>query len=351
MRQIFISILMLTSLIAFGQNAQIDDLWKMYNSHDSKSIIDKAKPLLEDEPNNVDFNLIIGRSYADLGDFKNALTFLETAVTNDINNSWRKAWALNYLGTCYFMLQDYADSETSLNECIELNATKNATNNAYGQTLLFGFNEFYKTWKTVEIDNFRFHFQNMSDTDIEKYTTLRKDAYKKINSFFKSSLPKKIDFYVWQSIDDAKKILRTNLEFSKPNFCVVHTFNQQTIGYEITQVISNYTSNISKKTRFINEGTAFCFDQTHKDRLKQVRYWITTNNNQIRINDCWENGDRYAEVILYPLSGLFVKELIDNFGKKKFLEFFDNQTYDNAKLIFGDKLDKVIQELENKINS
>lgn len=350
MRQFLTSILILTSLIVFGQNSQIDNLWKLYNSHDFKSVIGKAKTLLENEPDNIDINLIIGRSYTDLGDFKSAVNFLETTVTNDNNNSWRKAWALSCLGTCYFMLQDYDDSETSLNECIELNATKNATNNAYGQTLLFGFNEFYKTWKTVETDNFCFHFQDMNDTEIENYTILREVAFKEINDFFKNSLPKKIDFYVWQSRDDAKKILRANLGFSKPNFCIVHTFYQQTIGHEMTHVISNYTSDISKKTRFINEGTAVCFDQSHQDRLKQIKDWISANNNQIRIKDCWENGDGYAEDILYPLSGLFVKELIDNFGEKKFLEFFGNQTYDNAKLVFGDKLDKVIQEFENMIN-
>ncbi|MCP4551026.1 MAG: hypothetical protein GY834_03055 [Bacteroidetes bacterium] len=351
MKKFFTSILILTSLISFGQNTAIDYLWKLYNLHDLQSVIDRAKPLLENEPNNIDLNLIIGRSYTDLGDFKNALTYLEFAVTNDNNNSWRKAWALSYLGTCYFMLQDYNDSESSLNECINLNATKNATNNAYGQTLLFGFNEFYKTWKIVETDNFRFHFQNMNDKQIEKYTSLREIAYKEINGFFKSSLPKKIDFYVWESREDAKKILRANLGFSKPNFCIVHTHYQQTIGHEMTHVISNYTSDISKKTRFINEGTAVCFDQSHQERLKKIKYWITTNNKQISIKDYWGNGKEYDEEILYPLSGLFVKELIDNFGSEKFLEFFKNQSYENAKLIFGNKLDTMIKEFEKKINT
>ena len=351
MRKIFTSIFILTSIISSGQNAAIEDLWKLYNSQDLKTVIEKAKPLIEKDPNNVDLNLLMGRSFADQADFKNALPYLELTVKNDNNNSWQKAWALSYLGTCYFMLQDYNNSESSLNDCIKLNATKNATNTAYGQALLFGFNEFYKTWKIVETDNFRFHFQDMSATGVEKYISEREVAYKEINGFFKSTLPKKIDFFVWESREDAMKVLHANLGFSKPNFCIVHLYYQPTIGHEMTHVISNYTTEIKNKTRFINEGIAVCFDLSNQDKLKLLKDYIAANNKQVAIKDCWENGDKYGEEILYPLSGLFVKELIDSFGKEKFLEFFKNQTYDNAKLVFGNKLDLIIEELEKKINT
>lgn len=350
MKKYFTLILILSSLISVGQNPTIEDLWKLYNSHDFKSVLEKAKPLIENEPNNLDLNSILGRMYTDLGNYKDAIPYLDFTVKNDKNNSWQKAWALGYLGTCYFMEQKYEESEKSINECISLNSTKNATNDAYGKSLLFGFDEFYKNWKIVETANFRFHFQNMNDTDIEKYITFREKAYTEINDFFKSKLPKKIDFYVWESREDAKKILRKNLGFANPDFCIVHTHYQQTIGHEITHVISNYTSAISNKTRFINEGTAVCFDQSLQDREKQVKDWMITNNKPIDIKDYWENGNEYAEEILYPLSGLFVRELLDNFGNDKFLEFFKNQTYENAKSVFGDQLDNVIQAFENKIN-
>lgn len=351
MRNIIISILILSGLISFGQNSAIEDLWKLYDSHEFKSVIDKAKPLLEKDTTNLDLNLISGRAYTELGYYKDAVPYLEFTVRNDNYNSSRKAWALGYLGTCYFMLQKYDDSEKSLNECIDLKSTKNATNYAYGKSLLFGFNVFYKNWKIVETDNFRFHFQNMNDADIEKYILSREIAYKEINDFFKSSLPKKIDFYVWESREDAKNILRANLGFSKPNFCIVHTHYQQTIGHEMTHVISNYTSEITNKTRFINEGKAVCFDLSNQDRLKLVKNWISTSNKKITVKDYWVNGEKYDEEILYRLSGLFVKELIDNFGRDIFLEFFKNQTYQNGKLVFGDKLDNVIQEFEIKINT
>jgi len=43
--------------------------------------------------------------------------------------------------------------------------------------------------------------------------------------------------------------------------------------------------------------------------------------------------------------------LIKNFGPEKFKEFFGNQTYENARLVFGEKLDKVIKVFEDKINT
>lgn len=351
MRIIFTSILILSGLISYGQNSAIEDLWMLYDSRDFKSVIDKAKPLLENDTNNLDLNLVLGRTYTEQGYYKDAVQYLEFTVKNDNYNSSRKAWALGCLGTCYFMLQKYDESGISLNACISLKSTKNATNYAYGKSLLFGFNEFYKNWKIVETANFRFHFQDMNDAEIEKYTSVRELAYKEINGFFRSTLPKKIDFYVWNSREDAKRILGADLGFSKPNFCIVHAHYQQTIGHEMTHVISNYTSEIKNKTRFINEGTAVYFDQSNQDRLKLVKGWISTNNKQITVKDYWANGEKYAEEILYRLSGLFVKELIANFGKDKFLEFFKNQTYENGKLVFGDKLDTVILEFEIKINT
>jgi tetratricopeptide (TPR) repeat protein len=351
MKKIITSVLILLSLISFGQTSSIDSLQKLYNSHDFKSVIEIATPLLKNQPDNLDLNLMLGRSHTDLGDCNSALPYLEFTAKNDNNNSWRKAWALSYLGTCYFMLQKYDDSEKSLNECIYINATKNSTNEAYGKLSFFCFTEFYKNWKIAETENFRFHFQNMNDVDIEKYISSREMAYKEINGFFNSMLPKKIDFYVWESRDDAMRILKKNLGFAIPEFCIVHSYFQQTKGHEMTHVISNYTSKISNKTRFINEGIAVCFDQTNQDKLELVKNWIKTNNKQVAIREYWENGNAYADEILYPLSGLFVKELLENFGKEKCLEFFKNQTYDNAKVVFGDKLEKVILDFENKINT
>lgn len=350
MKKFLTLVLILLSLFSFGQNSSIEDLWKLYNLQDLTSVIEQAKPLLENDPNNTDLNLLVGRSYTDQVDYKNAIPYLESTIQNDKNNSWRKAWALAYLGTCHFMLQDYANSKKSIKACFDLDVTKNVNQYANKLILLFGFDDFYKDWEIVESDNFRFHFQNMNVADIKSYVSSREEAFQNINKFFNSKLPKKIDFFVWESRDDAKNQLKANLGFADPGFCIVHSHYQQTKGHEMTHVISNYSTKVINKTGLINEGTAVCFDQTRQNKEQIVKDWSKTNGIKISIAEVWVNWKKYPEELTYPLSGLFVNELIENFGQGKFIEFFGNQTYENAKIIFGDKLDKVISDFETQVS-
>lgn len=350
MRTIFTAILLLISVVLLGQNPEIAGLWEEYSAGQHQLVINKAVSLLESDPQNVDLNLMVGRSYADQGLYKEAIPFLEATAANDKKHSWRKAWALSYLGSCHFMLQNYEDSKKFIKTCIELKATRNVTNNANGQLRLFGYDAFYDTWKIVETGHFRFHFQDMSDREIEIYASRKEAAYQKINEFFNSQLPKKIDYFVWHSREDAMKVLRANLGFARPKYSLVHTFYRQTVGHEMTHVISYYSGEVETITSFINEGTAVCFDQSNQDRWQQVKEWAATNNKKIKVMDFWMYGSEQSDEILYPLAGLFVQELIARFGKEKFLEFFVNQTYENALFVFGSEVEASIKEFEARIN-
>ncbi|MGB3229329.1 MAG: hypothetical protein WBB02_15240 [Saprospiraceae bacterium] len=350
MKKFITLILILLSLISFGQGPILDDLWKLYQSHDYDKVIENAKSHLNTDSLKADLNLLLGRSYADKGEFNKAIPYLKFTADNEFDYSWRKAWALGYLGTCYFMLQDYKNSENSILECLNLKSTKNVTKYAYKRYLFFGFVDYYSNWKIIESNNFRFHFQNMNESGIKNYIASHELAFNEINNFFKSYLPKKIDFFVWDSNEDAKKLLRAELGFSDPEMCIVHSHFQQTIGHEMTHVISHYSTKIVKKTELINVGTSVCFDQSNIKRAHIVKEWVKLHDKKITIKDIWINWKSYPEELTYPLSGLFVKELINNFGREKFIEFFSNQTFDNAKLVFGDNINKVIKEFEDRIN-
>ena len=351
MRNAITSFLLLICLTASGQNPTIENLWKQYQSGDYDLVIEKAIALRDSDPDNPDLSLLLGRAYADNGDYQEALPYLRFTVTNDSTGSFRKAWALGYLGTCYFMTQEDDKSNKALRACIDLNATRNATQYAGKRIALFGYDDFYKGWKTRESEHFKFHFQNLADAHIEQFISLREEAYKSINSFFQSKMPAKINFFVWASTEDARQILRTNPGFADPKLCIVHSLDHQTKGHEMTHVISHYTANIIAKTALINEGTAACFDQDGKNRERIVKDWIKANNRTIAIKDLWINWKSFPEEFSYPLSALFVRNLIDEFGKAKFLEFFTNQTYENAKSVFGARFDETIQEFEDRINN
>ncbi|QGY46356.1 hypothetical protein GM418_22640 [Maribellus comscasis] len=338
--------LLFICFLANGQSPQVQELGKLYMSGKYDQTIEKANKYLNSDPENLDYKVILGRALTDKGNYKEAISHLQYAIDRD--NSWRKAWGLGYLGTCYYMLSDFDKSESALKSCINLNATKNATRYSARRLGIFGYDSFYKDWTVKESKHIRFHFQNMSDQKIKLYIESREKAFVEINKFFESSVPRKIDFFVWNSRDDAKRIVHANLGFAEPAYCIVHSHFQQTKGHELTHVISNYSNQITQKTGLINEGTSVCFDLANRNDEKLVFDWIKENNQKIDIKDIWANWRKYPHELTYPLSGLFVNELISEFGKEKFLAFFSNQTYENAKTVFGNELDILIEKFENK---
>ncbi|MHB0756967.1 tetratricopeptide repeat protein [Polaribacter sp. M15] len=329
----------------------MDLLGKLYASQDFDKTIEKANEFLNEDKTNLDYLHILGRAMADKGDFENAIPILNKSAKDDNNNLWRKAWALGYIGTCQFMLGNHEKSETALRECINLNATKNATRYAYKRIYLFGYDSFFDDWDIIESDNFRFYFQKMSESNKKYFVESREKSFNEINKFFKSKLPKKIDFFVWDSREDAKKILKANLGFSNPHSCIIHSHFQQTKGHEMTHVISNFIAKKYNKTEFINEGTAVCFDLSNQNKQKMVKEWISQQGQKVDIKKIWTDFRKYPDALTYPLSGLFVRELIDKYGNDKFLTFFPDQTYENAKNIYGKEIDVFINDFENKMNN
>jgi len=105
-----------------------------------------------------------------------------------------------------------------------------------------------------------------------------------------------------------------------------------------------------QKTSLINEGTSVCFDLSDNNSEESVLNWVKANNQKIDIKNIWSDWTKYPEEFSYPLSGLFVKEIIMKFGREKFLVFFTNQSYKNAKSVFGNDIDILIEEFENKYN-
>lgn len=337
------------SAFASAQDPRIENLWKLYGAGQREEAIAQATALRSADVDQAAVSLLLGRANADEGKYKEAIPYLDFVVTH-ANKKWDKAWALGYLGTCYFMQERYDESEMALEKAMELNATENATTYAKTKMLLFGFDEFYKSWSVTSSKHFNFHFQNMPAKDMSAFVARAEESFEIINNFFQSELPKKIDFFVWASKEDAKKVLHRDVGFSSPGFCVTHSHFEQTRGHEMTHVISNYSAKIYKRTGLINEGTGVCFDLANRDDQQKVKDWVKSNGKTVSVTDLWTNWNIYPAEVSYPLSGLFVQALIDEFGKPRFIEFFRDQTYENGKLVFGEKLDDVIGEVENSVN-
>lgn len=342
--------------VKYIEKTKLDSLWKDYFSGNyNKLLIEEDSLLLEYSWDN-NINLLYGRTYTEIEKFENAIPYLLKVTKNVGSESWQQAWAYAYLGTCYYMQGRNSKAKKAFEKCIDLNATRNVNQFAKMRMLLFGFNEFYDNWSTVSTKYFRFHFQNKSASNLnhKRFIFKRSIAYNTINEFFNSKIPKKIDFFVWDSDDDALKLFERNLGFSNTRYCVIHSHYKQTPGHELTHILSpRYVEDVmvyNKPSDFIFEGTSVYFDLSGRSRELMVEKAINQYNKDISIIDLWENFRSFPEGFSYPIAGYFIQELIKIFGKEKYLEFYADQSYENALNIFGPELVILITDIENKFN-
>jgi tetratricopeptide (TPR) repeat protein len=343
------TLLQIIFLIGFciSSYAQKSEMSNAFKNKEYEKVIELGKQLIESEPNDFDGLLEIGKAYNFLNEFKKAIPFLEKA-RDCSKKDWQFAWSNIELMESNFAIGNIEKANEYYKKSLEYNGTKNSTKKLNDLALLFGFDKVYENWETLETENITFHFQNgTSIIDKENYTNEREKAFLNINTFFSSVLPKKIDFFVWKSNDEAIKILNKSLGFTIPKYCISHNRDNQSKGHEIAHNISFWFDNTNKRNILINEGIGVYFDQTRANRLENAKRVI--QNQKIDIKELWINGNNYFEEFFYPIAGAFVENLV-LIDKEKFLELCKNQTYENAKLIYGNELDKIISDFNNKLN-
>lgn len=212
----------------------------------------------------------------------------------------------------------------------------------------------FNDWQIVERDKIVFYFQNPSVVENQsEFIEKREKAFKNIQAFFKIDLPHKIDFFVWNTLEEPLAKFKIKLGFASPLDFSVYSFYKQTPGHEITHIFSHHLAKDVRKCRFINEGLAVCFDQTNMDKLSLAREYMNKNPlGKIQIKKIWQDGlGSLPEDFTYPLSGAFVKCLIDNLSEDEFKEFLKEQSYENAERLFGDKLEKIIGDFEKRLSN
>lgn len=340
------------SLALVGQEDDLKELWTLYNQGENEIVLETALDLLKDMPEDAELNLLVGRSLADLGRFREAVPCLERTVKLDNNNSWKKTWALNYLGMCYYAAGDKIKSRQNLESCRMMTNAPNASRSADGSYRVFGFDEYFKNWRSLETAHFVFHFAPGSPVaNAEQYAAIREQGWQTVNSFFNARTPRKIDFFVWNHRDDMKKILG-GAGFAKPEFCLIHSCHDQTVGHEMTHVISYHAVLPKVKTPLINEGVAVYFDLSGRDQLALARTAIRQKGiTAISVKELWNNWTRYTDDITYPLAGAWADYLIKTKGKGKFLLLLANQGFDSGDDIYNPDLDELMENFEKQLLS
>ena len=307
-----------------------------------------GQTLLTTEAEVYETNFIFANAYNALGDFEKALPYIEKAEKLAVQN-WQKSWVFVESIQTYFGLGKLANAEQAFEKAQNSEKTKNAINELNYFGILMGFDAIYKDWVVVETKNLIFHFQpTIAPSERDAIAMTRQVAFEKINTFFHSDIPKKIDFFVWDTHEAYQPLFKRKLGFTKPEFCLSHNRMKQSAGHEIAHSISHWKNKSNVKTQFINEGIGVCFDLNKNDKLAMAKKVYKTN--AINIREVWRGAVKIEDEVLYPIAGAFVDFLIKK-DKEKFLLVVENQTYENALQVYQGSLEAYIDEFINSLAS
>lgn len=312
-----------------------------------------GRRLLSESPDSVALLVVLGTNLVARGDGAEALALLQKAIRVSSQTGERlPPYAVRKLAEAYFATGKYSDAEAALAEAAQ---NSRDARRAEEVGLSYGLSSVYKKWRTIETAHLRLHFSpKLDEARCASFARTREEAFEKINRFFGASLPKKIDFFVWSSRDEAKQVAKiSQLGFAVPHACVIHSRHEQTPGHELTHVISFQAFRPDNRTRLINEGLAVLFDQTGRDRLSTARTEVQrTKTNPVSIAKFWgPDTAQFPERPFYSVAAAFVERLREKGGDEKFRRLCADQTHRAAKEIYGSELDAWIAEFERDLNA
>jgi hypothetical protein len=333
-----------------SRQSTAEELWALYQKGEHEQVVKAAGAALPSNPDSIELNLVMGRALADLGRWEEARTPLERAAALDQGGTWRKAWAWVFLGRTYFALGQETDSRRVLLEAVELNATRNATADARGLLRLFGLTTEYAGATGRESDHFRWVFStDLKGMDEAAFARAHEEAFHRISAVFGDKVPRKIRFFVWGSDEDAARAGVRSLGFARPEYCLIHSRVNQTVGHELTHVLAHHGLKPRHKTGLISEGTAVFFDGRAGDRMARATGALRGRSDALQLETLWLHWDRWPDAVSYPVAGAWVGRLIDRGGQAAFLDFFPDQTLEHARAVYGAELGVWMQEFDAEL--
>ncbi|MCP4571612.1 MAG: hypothetical protein GY838_04610 [bacterium] len=354
MRCLIILALLLVALPAVAQKGPADTLWELYQEGRFDEVVQQGKALLNTGTETAQVNLAVGRALADQDQCGEGIIYLERAAEMDLDRSWVYAWAQNYLGNCDWFAGREDAARRAWMAARDADATHNSTRQAAMNLVGFGLAESFVTWTDFTTDHFAFRFSGqLTDLDREVYARTHEEAFTTISTFFGGGGGNPIRFFVWADQEEATAAGMPPLGIAKPEYDMVHCVAAQTVGHEMTHVISHRALEPTARTGLINEGTAVHFDQTGRDQLARARRALAEARTPageplpvVATAALWDDWSLLPGDVSYPVAGAWVAKLIEQGGKEKFLEFYSDQTLAHARTVYGDDLQGWLAEFD-----
>lgn len=346
-------ILSLVPGVIAQETGPADPLWDLYRQGEFESVVVQGKAMLATENETAQVNLAVGRSLVHLEKYDDAFVFLSRAVELDSRKTWVYAWAQVYLGISHFETGNEDRARQAWILARDCQATRNATRSAETSLKLLGLSEFFDKWEAFETQHFSCRFSGrLIDFNRVEYARSLEEAYDTISTWFGGGPDEKIRFLLWANQAEADEAGMPPMSFSNPEEYLTHSLRAQPMGYELTHIISLYALNPTIQNGLISEGIAVHMDLTGRNQMKQARKVLAESNPkplEVSIPALWLDWTLSPEEFSLPVAGAFVNMLVEKGGKKRFLEFFKDQSYEHALLIYGDGLKSWINDFEEEL--
>lgn len=332
-----------------GQN--LAPLYTQYKNGQLGQVLMATERLLREQPDNPEINQLHGRALVEMGRFKEAIPHLQKAIAKDQPPTWISGWSKLYLGEALFFVDDYEGARRALVECVAQNTSDTVVRGAQRFQLSIGQTPYFNNWIHRETEHFRFHIQPpMDEATVKRFIELREQAFVE-NSVALGGVtpPKRVDFFVWANHIEPMEKFQLSVGQAEPWKSIVYSARETSPGHELTHVLVHHLAHGEQRnvSGLINEGIAIFLDgNPRKDAELLKTYMARRQIDSIQVRKVWEQWKKYPDEFSYPLAGAFVGDLIAKFGMPKFRQLLINQSFDNAKLIYGDALDIFISEFE-----
>lgn len=207
-------------------------------------------------------------------------------------------------------------------------------------------------WSVVETAHFRFRFPPEPLASPSTFPAEMERAYAELQAVFGSTLPGRIDFYVWNTPADAEALLGRPPGFANAPRLLIHATADQTRGHELTHVLVHHAVTPEVTTRFIAEGTAVAFDLSGRDHMGVARAAVARSGTRMPgVHQLWSAGGAVPDAVLYPVAGAFVEHLFASGGRERFLRLLRRQTIEYAREVYGSDLDRWIAAFESALGT
>lgn len=305
------------------------DIKELYKNQQFKSIINIYDA--ESEKKNTELALYAGFSFTKLGLAQKAIECFNFIDEEHFTEQSGKIY--RFMGLSNYLLGNY---DAALSSFFIGGKKSDAESSLWIRLLFPPLHDLHQTESII----FRF-VDDISSFEKKIFIMKNLKALNRISNFIgQNNCCKKIDIYVYMQRTDS---IGNTLSYSDNGLKTIHTYINDMNGHEIAHILFNSIYCEMHRNQFIDEGIATFFDQEQTfDEFIQIHKGKFIFFD---IKQSWTNSNFIVDNInQYYFAGAFVGFLIHVYGKGKFLEFVKNQSYENAKRIFGLSLDSTIQD-------